>query len=98
MKILSFSVGLCLILFSATCQNSVPQGFVELSGTIEERGITSYQYGTHILENEKSFYAIKSEHIDLSNYLGETITVKAEKIEGYPVDGGPEYYEVLEVE
>lgn len=68
------------------------------SGTIEATGITSYQYGTHTLETENSFYALRSKQVDLARYEGENVTIRAVKIEGYPVDGGPEYLEVLSVE
>ncbi len=67
------------------------------SGTVEATGITSYQYGTHTLQAENEFYALKSEVIDLSNYEGKTVTISATKIEGYPVDGGPVYLNVTEI-
>lgn len=67
------------------------------SGTIEATGITSYQYGTHTLQAENEFYALKSEVIDLSNYEGKNVTISATKIEGYPVDGGPVYLNVKEI-
>lgn len=70
---------------------------MEITGTIREQGITSYQYGTHTIETENNFYALKSEAVDLSKYLDQEVTIVAEKIEGYPVDGGPDYLLVLEV-
>lgn len=70
---------------------------MELTGTIQQQGITSYQYGTHTLSNDNTFYALKSEAVNLDDYVDEEVTILAEKIEGYPVDGGPEYLLVLEI-
>lgn len=70
---------------------------MELTGTIQQQGITSYQYGTHTLSNDNTFYALRSEAVNLDDYVDEEVTILAEKIEGYPVDGGPEYLLVLEI-
>ena len=97
MKILfNLTLGLFLLVFTATC-SSTTNNSVTVTGTIEQQGITSYQYGTHTFSGEGIFYALKSETIDLDQYLEKEVTIKAEKIEGYPVDGGPDYLLVLEV-
>lgn len=71
---------------------------MEIVGTIQEQGMTTYQYGTHtITTSNDDFYALKSDSVNLGNYVGTEITITAEKIEGYPVDGGPVYLRVLEV-
>lgn len=71
---------------------------MEIVGTIQEQGMTTYQYGTHtITTSNDDFYALKSDSVNLGNYVGKEITITAEKIEGYPVDGGPVYLRVLEV-
>ena len=93
----NLSFGMILLIITATCSNT--QGnTLEISGLIKEQGITTYQYGTHIISDQEQFYAIKSETIDLDQYVGKVVTIRAEKIEGYPVDGGPEYLLVLEIE
>jgi len=93
----NLSFGMILLIITATCSNT--QGnTLEISGLIKEQGITTYQYGTHIISDQEQFYAIKSETIDLDQYVGKEVTIRAEKIEGYPVDGGPEYLLVLEIE
>lgn len=88
-----------LLLFTATCQNAAgSDDSLEVTGTIEQQGMTSYQYGSHTLTGEGDiYYALTSEAVDLDNYLGEEVTIRAEKVEGYPVDGGPDYLRVLEV-
>lgn len=89
-----------LLFLAATCNkatSSENQDLMNIKGQIEKTGITSYQYGTHTLTDDGTFYALKSDKVDLSSYEGKTVTITAEKIEGYPVDGGPEYLNVLQV-
>lgn len=85
---------------AATCCKSVTsqnQNLMTVQGEIERTEMTSYQYGTHTITSGETFYALKSEKLDLTPYEGKTVTITAEKIEGYPVDGGPEYLNVLKV-
>ncbi len=70
----------------------------QVKGLLIKQGITTYQYGTHTLLKEGQTYALKSSTVNLNNYLDKTVTVKGEKIKGYPVDGGPEFIDVKEVE
>ncbi len=92
---------LALIIFTATCNNTTKteqkEDKMEVTGTIQQQGITSYQYGTHTLTNDETFYALRSETVNLDNYIDQEVTIVAKKIEGYPVDGGPDYLLVLEV-
>lgn len=66
---------------------------IELSGVIEKQGITSYMYGTHVIQD----YALRSSIINLDDYINQDVVIVGYKIEGYPVDGGPEYIEVQEI-
>ncbi|MFT6336607.1 MAG: hypothetical protein ACJATI_003366 [Halioglobus sp.] len=66
---------------------------VEATGTIQEQGMTTYQYGTHVIDG----YALRSSIVDLANYIGQSVTVIGHLIEGYPIDGGPDYFEVEEI-
>lgn len=70
---------------------------MEIEGKIEQQGITSYQYGTHTITASDDFYALRSEKVNLDEYVGEEITIYAKKVEGYPVDNGPVYLEVEKV-
>ena len=98
MKItLNLLTGIILAFFTATCNTGNNSSQLEVTGTIQEQGMTSYQYGTHTLTNKETFYAIKSDDVDLNDYLNQKVTVTAEKIEGYPIEGGPDYLRVLEV-
>ncbi|MFD1094669.1 hypothetical protein [Salegentibacter chungangensis] len=101
MKLLSLSFGMVLLLFASTCNNSSSQEpqeeLIEVTGTIEAIGMTSFQYGTHLLKNEEEMYALKSDKLDLSAYEGKEVKLTAKKLEGYPVDGGPDYLNVIEI-
>jgi hypothetical protein len=97
MKTLTFTIGFVMLFFAATCSSVNGEQQTEITGTIQEQGITSYQYGTHTLSTENEFYAVKSEAVDLDLYLNEEVTVVVENIPGYPVDGGPEFLLVLKV-
>lgn len=98
MKLISMFFTLIILLFTSTCKNQTQNSdTMEISGKIEAIQMTSWQYGTHTITNDSTFYALKSENTNLENYEGQTITIEAKKIEGYPVDGGPEYLEVIKV-
>ena len=58
---------------------------IRVNGIIEELGMTSFQYGTHRID----MYVIKSETIDLHEFLNEKVTVSGKMAEGYPIEGGP---------
>lgn len=98
MKTLTFLLpGFMLFFFTATCNSTTQTDNMELTGTIQKQGITSYQYGTHTLSNDETFYALKSDTVDLDAYIDQEVTIIAEKIPGYPLEGGPEYLLVLKV-
>lgn len=88
---------MAILLFTFSCKNNIPSSEMEITGTIQQQGITSYQYGSHTISNEETFYALTSERVNLNNYLNQKVTIVAERIEGYPVDGGPVYLKVLTV-
>ena len=65
-------------------------------GVINQQGITSYQYGSHTFTNEENFYALKSDIINLDQYVDKEVVITAKLIhEG--LSGGPKYYEVTEI-
>jgi hypothetical protein len=66
---------------------------VQTTGTIQQLEITSFQYGTHVI----SGYAIRSKIINLDKYIGQTVTAIGQLIEGYPIEGGPEFLEIHEI-
>jgi len=72
---------------------------VTAEGTIEKQGITTYQYGTHVLkEGKKTLYALTSKTQKLNDYVGKRVKITGTKIDGYPLEGGPVFLEVTSVE
>ena len=105
MKSILLLTSVSLFFFTATCNNQTSNDnksmdtttSMEVEGTIEAIGMTSWQYGTHTLTNDEDFYALRSKTVKLDQYEGKTVTIVAQKIDGYPVDGGPEFLEVLRI-
>lgn len=55
----------------------VPQGEMEVTGTLEPLELTLYQFGTHQLRTESGdIIALQSRTHDLSEYLNQEVTVK----------------------
>ncbi|MCZ4223401.1 hypothetical protein [Pedobacter rhodius] len=67
---------------------------VTATGTIQKLGMTTFQYGTHILKAENKTYALKASGINLDLYLDKKVTIKGKKVPGYPLEGGPELVDV----
>lgn len=68
-------------------------------GTLQQRGFTVYQYGTHVLvdASEETLYALRAERIDLDAFVGQRVRVAGALVPGYPVDAGPQYMAVASV-
>lgn len=97
MKLISQLGITCILIFTIACGSSNGGSNQEYTGTIEAAGITSYQYGTHRLITNDDTYALKSEKVNLSDYEGKKVTITAEKVEGYPLEGGPIFLNVLSI-
>jgi len=70
---------------------------VEITGQIKKVEYSTYMYGTHSITTSNSWYALISSTVDLNKYLNKQVTVKATKISSSPIEGGPDYYDVIEV-
>lgn len=66
---------------------------VTATGTIQKLGMSTFQYGTHVLKTANKTYALKST-FSLDPYLDKKVTIKGKKVSGYPLDGGPEFVDV----
>jgi hypothetical protein len=91
----------CFLMFLSSCstKHSVPSFYdVVEKGVIQERGFTTFMYGTHLLVVKGEFFALRSSNVNLDDYLNKRVTIKGHFIEGYPVDGGPQYIEAEEIE
>jgi hypothetical protein len=83
------------------CKKETEYRLTKITGTIQKQGITTYQYGTHVLtdNNGQTTYALKSgkDAINLDDYINKFVEVRGHLMRDYPVDGGPQYLVVTKV-
>lgn len=90
----AFAVVIILFFAVISCSKEADdQKTIEVTGIIQPQEITYYQYGTHTIQG----YALRSSTLNLDDYVGQQVTVVGYTIEGYPVEGGPDYLEVIAV-
>ncbi|GAA4199023.1 hypothetical protein GCM10022289_08690 [Pedobacter jeongneungensis] len=97
-KILILSLFVAVISGCSPLKDANHTGSVTASGTIQKLGMTTFQYGTHLLKADNKTYALKSGSINLDTYLDRKVKIKGRKVKGYPIDGGPELVDVTLVE
>jgi hypothetical protein len=89
-----------IVAIMSSC-SSIKQGanndVVTLTGQVTEMGMTTFQYGTHLVKAKDKTYALKSSKLNLDKYLDKPVTLKGQKVAGYPLEGGPELIEVSEI-
>ncbi|SDG52932.1 hypothetical protein SAMN05421827_107193 [Pedobacter terrae] len=96
-KIVVLALFVAAVSGCSSMKNAEKTGTLTASGTIEKLGMTTFQYGTHLLKADNKTYALKSETINLDTYVDKKVTIKGKKVAGYPVDGGPELVDVTSV-
>ncbi|MEJ2884750.1 hypothetical protein [Pedobacter sp. GR22-6] len=89
---LGFAVAGC-----GTMKEKKNAGTVQLSGKIEKLEMSTFQYGTHVLKQGEKIFALRSDKVKLDTYVDKEVTVKGLKVEGYPVENGPDFIDVQEV-
>ena len=87
-----------ILLFATTSCNK-DNHVKHLEGVIKVQGTTTYQYGTHVLTNEigQTLFALQSDKIKLDDYVGENVEISGSKVDGYPIDGGPDLIKVSRI-
>ncbi|UKT62200.1 hypothetical protein [Pedobacter mucosus] len=93
-KIIILSLFVAIVSGCGAMKNQNSAGQITLSGTIEKLGMSTFQYGTHIIKTENKTYALKSNQIKLDSYLDKKVTITGNKVAGYPLEGGPELIDV----
>ena len=51
-------------------QNSHLKKAMSVVGVLNTQGVTTYQYGTHTIKEDSTFYALRSDKVKLSDLLG----------------------------
>jgi hypothetical protein len=72
-------------------------------GVLEKPEATTYMYGTHAITDEASgtFYALRSQAVDLDSYTGQRVAVYGTLVPGYEygqAEGGPSLVDVTWIE
>ncbi|WP_131536809.1 hypothetical protein [Pedobacter nototheniae] len=93
-KILVLSLFVAVFSSCSSLNSTTTGRSITLTGKIEKLGMTTFQYGTHLLKTENKTYALKSDAIKLDQYVDKSVTIKGKKVAGYPLEGGPELIEV----
>lgn len=93
-KILALSLFVAVLSGCSSMNNNTTGRSLMLSGKIEKLGMTTFQYGTHLLKTENKTYALKSDAIKLDEFVNKSVTIKGKKVIGYPLEGGPDLIEV----
>jgi len=88
----------CLSLASCSVQKPTAANTVQLSGTIEPLGMSTFQYGTHLIKSAGVTYSLKSTKVNLDSFAGKVVTLIGVKVSGYPVENGPELVDVVSVQ
>ncbi len=90
--VLMFTISLLI-----SCSNESDVISLELVGTIKAREGSTFQYGTHLLITRDSFFALYSEELNLDDFINQTVTIEGTKIEGYPIENGPDFIKVTKI-
>ena len=70
---------------------------VQLNGKIEKLEMSTFQYGTHVLKQGEKLFALRSAKVNLDSYVNKEVSLKGVKVQGYPVENGPDFIDVQEV-
>jgi hypothetical protein len=96
-KILLLLSIVAIISSCKTLKSGANTDTITLNGKITELGMSTFQYGTHLISADDKTYALKSATVKLANFIDKSVTLKGKKVAGYPVDGGPDLIEVSEI-
>ena len=98
LKLYFLLIFLCFLDTSCVKYGETTQNCISVTGQIKKQGATTYQYGTHTMED----YALRSSIYDLDQFIIEpNVTIEGCFIKGYrngAVEGGPDYLEVVSIE
>ena len=88
----------CITLASCSVHKANVDNTIQLSGTIEQLGMSTFQYGTHLIKSSGTTYSLKSNKVNLDSFSGKSVTLIGIKVQGYPVENGPELVDVMSIQ
>ncbi len=71
--------------------------YIVLDGVLKKQGVTTYQYGTHVLKTKEGIFALRSKVLNMDEFVNQKVVIIGTKIEGYPIEGGPEFISVTRI-
>lgn len=77
------------------------EGQIRAEGTVQDMPeISTWQYGEYLLVDDEGNhqYAFRANGVSLADYLGQRARVSGSLVEGHPVDGGPEFLSVGQID
>jgi len=92
---------LLFLLFLEGCDSIFgPNNSISASGFVEKLEASTWMYGTYTLDdsNGKLLYALKSQDYNLDNFNNKKVNLSGNRVEGYPIDGGPILIDVKKIE
>jgi hypothetical protein len=98
MKTIATIISLCAAALCLGCHKSYSPAnpdVIVAEGNLERLGMTTYQYGTHVLSNANG-YVLGSKSINLNLFVGKKVEITAYDVH-YQVEQGPTLYEVTSV-
>ena len=96
-KLIILSLFVAVMSSCGSMRSSATGESVSMEGKITKLGMTTFQYGTHSINYAGKPFALRSSSLNLDNYVDRQVTLKGVKVDGYPVEGGPELIDVSEV-
>ena len=98
LKLYFLLISSCFLNTSCVKFGEATHNCISVSGHIQKQGVTTYQYGTHTMED----YALRSDIYDLDQFVLEpNVMIQGCFVKGYrngAVEGGPDYLEVVSIE
>lgn len=93
-KIALLLLPFCFVFIFYSCNKDAECWQAIAKGIIQKQGATTYMYETHVLtdNNGKTLDALKSETINLDNYINKYVEIQGQKYN--PGLGGPDYIDV----
>lgn len=88
----------CLTLASCSVHKANVENAIQLSGTIEPLGMSTFQYGTHLIKSSGTTYSLKSNKVNLDSFSGKAVTLIGVRVAGYPVENGPALVDVMSIQ
>jgi hypothetical protein len=74
-------------------------GPIVAEGLLRRQGLTSYQYGTHVLLGPagRTLYALRATALNLDAYVDRPVRLTGILVTGYPLAGGPPLLDVTAI-